>query len=459
MIRWTLVLIVFECVSSRWSASAAFTSSRPLNLGDRTASLFSTVPDPICTKGVTTPSTLPRTLFTKSRPIGEGSLPVDSIHTLHFVEYGNPDGLPALFLHGGPGAGCFPNHARFFDPSKYRILLLDQRGSGRSTPRGEIRNNTLGHLVHDCETLRTSLGIDQWHVVLGGSWGSTLALAYAQEHPQSVGSLVLRGVCLLRPQEVDWLFDSGGAAKKDPEGWEEFQRNVGIRGASTEPREVLHAYYDRILGTDPGSRIQACRSWSEWEMRVFSRRKRAATRTKHRGEVVVKQGGQFSFQDLNGKPIERDVAPTMSRMLTKGIGSPSDVVQDQYEMRPIRYQANRDETVVDPQFLGEHVSQFIPAQAILTCYYSVNERYATNNWDPLDEERIKRIRHIPCVAVHGEQDEICPVDTALELSHLWPEMELRIPLGAGHSMYDPAIMNELVRATERMETLKCKSQD
>jgi proline iminopeptidase len=152
-----------------------------------------------------------RLLYPPSEAYTNGRIQVDSIHNLYYEVHGMRDNssepsLNALFLHGGPGAGCFPNHARFFDPERYRIVLLDQRGSGKSHIRGDARNNTLAHLVDDCETLRLELGISRWDVVLGGSWGATLAIGYAQSYPDAVGGIILRGVCLLRTREVDYLF-------------------------------------------------------------------------------------------------------------------------------------------------------------------------------------------------------------------------------------------------------------
>jgi proline iminopeptidase len=228
-----------------------------------------------------TSTTKLRTLYPPLAPYNNGTLAVDSLHTLAYAEFGAPHGIPALFLHGGPGAGCFARHAQFFDPLQYRIVLLDQRGSGASTPRGEIRNNTLGHLIRDCETLREQLGVDQWGVLLGGSWGSTLALAYAQDHPTRIQSLVLRGVCLLRPQEVDWLFGGDGdvagvATELDcTEAWRTFQAAVGIVGDNDnddeeEPvrRQTLHAYYDRLLSKDSAVQLAAAGAWMRWESNV-----------------------------------------------------------------------------------------------------------------------------------------------------------------------------------------------
>lgn len=152
-----------------------------------------------------------RGLYPTSSPLRTGMLKVGQLHTLYYEEHGRHDGAPALFLHGGPGAGCFTRHAGFFDPAHYRVVLFDQRGCGRSTPKGCLEENDTHRLVDDIEQLRSHLGISQWKVILGGSWGVTLALAYAVAHPQSVGALVLRAVCLMRSQEIRWLFGEASA--------------------------------------------------------------------------------------------------------------------------------------------------------------------------------------------------------------------------------------------------------
>jgi proline iminopeptidase len=412
----------------------------------------------------TSPSTKLRTLYPPLAPYDNGTLAVDSLHTLAYAEFGSPDGIPALFLHGGPGAGCFSRHAQFFDPLKYRIILLDQRGSGDSTPRGEIRNNTLVHLIQDCETLRETLGVKQWGVLLGGSWGSTLAVAYAQEHPTRVQSLLLRGVCLLRPQEVDWLFGGDGdtagvsAELHCEEAWRKFQAAVGIVDDEKEPlrRQSLHAYYDRLLSNDSAVQLAAAGSWSRWESSVSS----AAQRESNDSHVVLvgrsSEAGTrvWGFRNEQGDLVLPQVSEQSplkyKESLRKNLMLPS-VSAKQDTMRPIH-------PVVDVVSSNESSSQFnasqwagyVPAQAMLTCFYSVNDRYAMNNMNLLD--RVNRIRHIPCIAVHGGSDSICPVDSALDLCKVYPNMELRISLGSGHSMYDPSITHELVKATDRIAT-------
>ena len=169
-----------------------------------------------------------RELYPDIEPHSTQRLAVDAIHTLHVEECGNPQGLPVVFLHGGPGAGISVYHRRFFDPARYRIVLFDQRGAGQSTPHAELRDNTTAHLVADIETIRAHLGIERW-VVFGGSWGSTLALAYAQAHPQRVLGLVLRGIFLGRPAELRWFNElDGGAASIFPERWRRYLEHVPV---------------------------------------------------------------------------------------------------------------------------------------------------------------------------------------------------------------------------------------
>jgi proline iminopeptidase len=208
-------------------------------------------------------------LYPAIEPYRAGRLPVDDIHTLHWEECGNPMGVPVLFLHGGPGAGCSPEHRRFFDPQYYRIVLFDQRGAGRSTPHGETANNTTALLVGDIEKLRAMLKISTWHV-FGGSWGSTLALAYAQTHPQMCLSLTLRGIFLLRASEVDWFLH--GLRHFAPQSWEQF---VGFLPESLRG-DICNGYWTQLNHELPQIRMAAANSWASYEARSVSLRSNAA---------------------------------------------------------------------------------------------------------------------------------------------------------------------------------------
>ncbi|KAB8058480.1 prolyl aminopeptidase [Janthinobacterium sp. FT14W] len=199
-------------------------------------------------------------LFPALSPNRHGMLAVDDIHTIYWEECGNPDGIPVLFLHGGPGAGLSPQHRRFFDPQRYRVILFDQRGAGKSTPLGEWRNNTTQLLIEDIERLRAQFGITQW-LVFGGSWGSTLALAYGQAHPEACLGFVLRGIFLCTQAEIDWFID--GVRWFYPELYEEFAAPI----PAEERGDLLAAYVKRILSSDPAVYWPAARAWSRFEGR------------------------------------------------------------------------------------------------------------------------------------------------------------------------------------------------
>lgn len=194
----------------------------------------------------------------------EGFLETGDGHLLYFAECGNPDGAPALIVHGGPGGGCNPTMRRFHDPKHYRIILLDQRGCGRSLPNASIENNTTWHLVEDMERLRDHLGLERWQL-FGGSWGSTLALAYAVTHPERVTALVLRGIFLLRRSELSWFYQDGASALF-PEAWDAFERLI----PEPERGDMIRAYYRRLTDTDPKVHMPAAEAWSVWEGTTLS---------------------------------------------------------------------------------------------------------------------------------------------------------------------------------------------
>lgn len=197
-------------------------------------------------------------LFPPLQPYRSGMLVVDALHTLYWEECGNPDGVPVLFLHGGPGGGITPTHRQFFDPAYYRIVLFDQRGSGKSTPLGEARDNTTPLLIADIEALRRMLNIDQW-LVFGGSWGATLALAYGQAHPQSCLGFILRGIFLCTRAEIDWFLY--GMRAIFPEAHDAFVAAI----PEDERSDLLHAYERRLFGDDVELATQTARDWSRYE--------------------------------------------------------------------------------------------------------------------------------------------------------------------------------------------------
>ncbi|MGH6948897.1 MAG: prolyl aminopeptidase [Kiloniellales bacterium] len=199
-------------------------------------------------------------LYPSLEPFRTDYLKVSDLHSIYYEEAGRPDGRPAVFLHGGPGVGILPGYRRFFDPEHYRTVLFDQRGAGRSKPHAEIRENDTWALVEDLEKLRRHLGIERW-VVMGGSWGSTLALCYAIAYPESVKGLIVRGIFLGRPWEVAWLHEDGGAAKLFPDEYERFRAQV----SHVPPRDTVAAYYEQLTGGDQATRLAAAKAWSRWE--------------------------------------------------------------------------------------------------------------------------------------------------------------------------------------------------
>ncbi len=199
-------------------------------------------------------------LYPEIEPYRTGTLAVSTVHTLYFEECGNPKGKPVVFIHGGPGGGSGPQDRRFFNPECYRIILFDQRGAGKSIPAASLEENTTWDLVRDIETLRGHLGIEKW-MVFGGSWGSTLALTYAIEHPERVTELVLRGIFMIRKQEIDWYYQEG-ASFMFPDVWEQYRDHI----PESERHDFVKAYYRRLTDPDPAVRMAAARPWTLWEM-------------------------------------------------------------------------------------------------------------------------------------------------------------------------------------------------
>jgi len=202
-------------------------------------------------------STVPG-LFPQIEPRASGMLRLNAVHSMYWEESGNPGGVPAVFLHGGPGAGSTPKHRRFFDPGAYRIIVYDQRGAGCSTPLGEFRDNTTPHLIADLETLRGHLGVERW-IVFGGSWGSTLAIAYAEAHPERCLGLILRGIFLCRRSEIEWFLY--GLRGIFPEPWERFSGFL----PREERGDLLLNYHRRLIDPDPAVHMPAARAWSIYE--------------------------------------------------------------------------------------------------------------------------------------------------------------------------------------------------
>ena len=202
-----------------------------------------------------------KTLYPEIEPYDSGHIRVSDVHQLYYEQCGTPNGKPVVFLHGGPGAGLIPDYRRFFDPSAYRIILFEQRGSGRSTPHASLDDNTTWHLIEDIEKIREQFGVDQW-LVFGGSWGSTLALAYAETHPERVRGLVLRGIFLCRPKEIRWFYeDSQGASAIFPDNYEAYLSLI----PEAERGDMIGAYYRQLTSDDEAVRLEAAKAWALWE--------------------------------------------------------------------------------------------------------------------------------------------------------------------------------------------------
>jgi proline iminopeptidase len=312
-------------------------------------------------------------LYPPVEPFDHGRLDVGDGNLVYWEVCGHPEGKPAVVLHGGPGSGCSPAMRRFFDPGAYRVVLLDQRGCGRSTPHAsdpatDLSVNTTEHLLGDLERLRLHLGIDGW-LVLGSSWGSTLGLAYAERHPERVSELVLVGVTTTRRAEIDWLYR--GVGLRFPEAWARFR--AGVPPADRDG-DLVEAYHRLLESPDPGVRAAAARAWTAWEWALSS-----------------------------VEPPPR-LPPPWS----------------------------------DPDF------QLARAR-IVTHYF----RHGA--W--LEEGQLLRhagaLAGIAGVLVNGGLDAQSPVDTASELARRWPDADLVVVGGAGHSTGDPGMAEAVVRATDR----------
>jgi proline iminopeptidase len=199
-------------------------------------------------------------MYPEIEPYRTGMLKVSLIHELYFEECGNPNGKPVIFVHGGPGGGTGAQDRRYFNPNLYRVILLDQRGSGKSLPSASLDDNTTWNLVEDMEKLRTHLGLETWQV-FGGSWGSTLALAYAIQHPTRVTELVLRGIFMIRKKEIDWYYQEGASAMY-PDVWEQYRDHI----PENERGNFVKAYYQRLTSKDPAVQLAAAKPWTTWEM-------------------------------------------------------------------------------------------------------------------------------------------------------------------------------------------------
>jgi proline iminopeptidase len=264
-----------------------------------------------------------RAFFPAIEPYATGMLPVDGRHALYWEQSGKPDGAPVIFLHGGPGGGVVPDHRRFFDPAFYRIILFEQRGTGRSTPQGELAGNTTHELVEDIERLRRFFGVDRW-VVFGGSWGSTLALAYAEAHPEPCRALILRGIFLCRRAEVEWWL--GGMRFFFPEAWSAF---VAILPES-ERGDLLAAYYRRLVDPDPAVHLPAARSWCRYETACATLLPGGATGTALDDDGTIRAKALIEAHYL--KTETRSAADDLVAHVGRIRAIPATIVQGRYDV-------------------------------------------------------------------------------------------------------------------------------
>ena len=313
-----------------------------------------------------------KVLYPPIEPYATRRLGVSASHELYVEECGNPAGVPVLFLHGGPGSGCNADHRRFFDPSFYRVVLLDQRGSGRSTPSGRVEGNDTRELIGDIEAVRRALDIDRW-VLFGGSWGAALALLYAQAHAGAVRAMVLRGIFLARQRDLEWFFGPDGVARVFPEAWHEFAGLVPPH----ERADVVAACYRRIHGPDKRLALAAARAWSAWTDRV-------ATWT------------------LPAAGAGKELPEQVDRLLAKA----------------------RIET-----HFARH-GYFIGSNEIL--------------------ERAGRLTDVPVAIVHGRRDLTCTMEAAWLLHRAVQGSTLSVVPEAGHLASEPAMIDALVAATDRL---------
>ena len=264
-----------------------------------------------------------RRLYPPIEPYASGHLDVGDGHRLYWELCGNPKGKPAVFLHGGPGGGCTRDHRRFFDPARYSVLLFDQRGCGRSTPHAGIEANTIWHLLADIERLREMRGVERW-LVFGGSWGATLALAYAESHPERVSELVLRGVFTVRRSELRWLYQEGASALF-PDRWERFAALI----PEVERHDLIGAYHRRLTCSDEGLRRAAAKAWSEWEGAIITIVPNAQAAAQHADDAFALAFARIeAHYFVNGGFLEEG---QLIRDAGRLKGIPGTIVQGRYD--------------------------------------------------------------------------------------------------------------------------------
>ena len=266
-----------------------------------------------------------REFYPELQPHARGRLRVSDLHEIYYEECGNPRGKPALVLHGGPGGGISPFLRRLHDPKRYRIILFDQRGCGQSAPHAELRENTTWHLVADIEALRVHLGIEKWQV-LGGSWGSTLALAYAQKHAGCVSGLILRGIFTVRQREIRWFYQEGASALF-PDAWEAFLAPI----PEAERGDLVSAYYKRLTGSDAIAQMVCAKAWSQWEASALALRPNPALVASFGGDAFALAFGRIECHYFFNKGFfESDGQLLAGAQVIRNI--PGVIIQGRYDV-------------------------------------------------------------------------------------------------------------------------------
>jgi proline iminopeptidase len=345
-------------------------------------------------------------LFGESPVIQSGLVPVSGGHSIYFEVRGKNTGKPVVFLHGGAGRGCQKSITGFFNPRKYRIIYIDQRGCGRSQPRGCLENNNTEALIEDIEVIRKRLDIDKW-MLFGCGWGSYLALRYAQKHPTCVTEIIVNNVLTFREKEIEWLFrDGAGASRHMPSEWRKFRKVVEsdpaprqrafdfIRGPAPskalDHRELLKRYYGLLVGdkVDATARSDAVAAWNLWEDAI---------------------SGDY-------------------KLMPPGLSGDGTELSD-------------DEVV-----------------ARIACHYFLNKGFVEKDSQLLDGMRIVQAYDIKGVIVHGDNDRVCPLANVMELAEVWPAAQVVVVPHAGHSTKDHGIQKALVEATEEFAGCGCLFQ-
>jgi proline iminopeptidase len=312
-----------------------------------------------------------RSLFPEIEAFSSTRLDTGNGHIIYVEQAGNPDGIPVVFLHGGPGSGCNPNHRRYFSPEKYQVIIFDQRGCNRSTPPGSVKNNTTQHLIRDIESIRKLLKIEKW-LVFGGSWGATLGLLYAETHPERVTGMILRGVFLARQSDLDW-FAKEGVNRVLPEHWEQFVRDI----PQEERQDLIAAYHKRLADRNDVVREKFARLWSDWATRVVT----------------------------------------------------WNLTEQKNETEDIRTTVN---------------------QVSIETHYAFHRYFIKEN-QILDN--ISKIPEVPVIIVHGRKDLTCTPESSWLLHKALTQSELLILPDAGHLAGEPAMVDALVNATDKMSIL------